>query len=74
MPVSIRAGIVVTGTEVLTARTQDRNGPWVSERLGERGVEVFFHVAGDYRRKSVICEGEKWRSQWRRLGAAFPAQ
>jgi nicotinamide-nucleotide amidase len=36
----IRAGIVVTGTEVVTGRIQDGNGPWVSERLAERGVEV----------------------------------
>ncbi len=36
----IRAGILVTGTEVITARITDRNGPWVSQRLGELGVEV----------------------------------
>ncbi|HWB68636.1 MAG TPA: competence/damage-inducible protein A [Solirubrobacterales bacterium] len=36
----IRAGIVVTGTEVLTGRVADRNGPWLSERLAELGVEV----------------------------------
>lgn len=36
----IRAGIVVTGTEVITGRISDANGPWVSERLAERGVEV----------------------------------
>ena len=36
----IRAGIVVTGTEVITGRIQDGNGPWVSERLAEQGVEV----------------------------------
>lgn len=36
----IRAGIVVTGTEVLTGRIADSNGPWVSERLAEQGVEV----------------------------------
>jgi nicotinamide-nucleotide amidase len=36
----IRAGIVVTGTEVLTGRISDTNGPWVSERLAEHGVEV----------------------------------
>ena len=36
----IRAGIVVTGTEVITGRITDGNGPWVSERLAERGVEV----------------------------------
>lgn len=36
----VRAGIVVTGTEVLTGTIIDRNGPWVSERLAEAGVEV----------------------------------
>jgi nicotinamide-nucleotide amidase len=36
----IRAGIVVTGTEVITGRISDSNGPWVSERLAEQGVEV----------------------------------
>ncbi|MFI5027578.1 MAG: competence/damage-inducible protein A [Solirubrobacterales bacterium] len=36
----MRAGILVTGTEVLTGRIADRNGPWVSERLAEFGVEV----------------------------------
>jgi nicotinamide-nucleotide amidase len=36
----IRAGIVVTGTEVLTGRISDSNGPWVSEQLAECGVEV----------------------------------
>lgn len=36
----IRAGIVVTGTEVITGRISDSNGPWVSERLAELGVEV----------------------------------
>jgi len=36
----IRAGIIVTGTEVLTGRISDANGPWVSERLAELGVEV----------------------------------
>jgi nicotinamide-nucleotide amidase len=36
----VRAGIVVTGTEVITARITDMNGPWVSERLAELGIEV----------------------------------
>ena len=36
----IRAGIVVTGTEVLTGRISDKNGPWVSEQLAGHGVEV----------------------------------
>jgi nicotinamide-nucleotide amidase len=44
----IRAGIVVTGTEVLTGRIPDSNGPWLSERLAERGVEVaHILVVGD---------------------------
>jgi nicotinamide-nucleotide amidase len=35
-----RAGIVVTGTEVLTGRVQDRNGPWLADRLLELGIEL----------------------------------
>jgi competence/damage-inducible protein CinA-like protein len=38
--VSVRAGIVVTGTEVLTGRVQDRNGPWLAEQLRQIGVDV----------------------------------
>ncbi len=37
---SLRAGVVVTGTEVLTGRIADRNGPWLSERLAAEGVDV----------------------------------
>jgi nicotinamide-nucleotide amidase len=36
----VRAGILITGTEVLSGIISDRNGPWLSERLRERGVEV----------------------------------
>src|SRR6201746_2201143 len=36
----VRAGIVVTGTEVITGRISDANGPWVSEQLADLGVEV----------------------------------
>ncbi|HEX2075351.1 MAG TPA: competence/damage-inducible protein A [Geodermatophilus sp.] len=35
-----RAGIVVTGTEVLTGRVADRNGPWLAEQLRLLGVDV----------------------------------
>ena len=35
-----RAGIVVTGTEVLTGRVADRNGPWLAEELRRWGVDV----------------------------------
>ena len=48
--VSARAGIVVTGTEVLTGRVTDRNGPWLSERLRELGVDhAYTLVVGDRR-------------------------
>ena len=46
---SVRAGIVVTGTEVLSGRVTDRNGPWVSERLGELGCEV----------SHIVCVGDR---------------
>ena len=36
----VRAGIVVTGTEVLTGRVADRNGPWLAEQLRLLGVDV----------------------------------
>jgi competence/damage-inducible protein CinA-like protein len=36
----VRAGIVVTGSELLTGQIRDSNGPWVCERLGALGVEV----------------------------------
>jgi len=46
--VSTRAAIVVTGTEVLSGRVSDRNGPWLSERLGELGVDLaHVTVVGD---------------------------
>ncbi len=43
-----RAGIVVTGTEVLTGRVSDRNGPWLAERLRELGVQLAYTtIVGD---------------------------
>lgn len=45
---SVRAGIVVTGTEVLTGRVVDRNGPWVSDELTALGVEhAYTLIVGD---------------------------
>ncbi|KUH75115.1 competence/damage-inducible protein A [Mycolicibacterium novocastrense] len=47
---SARAGIVVTGTEVLTGRVQDLNGPWLADRLLELGVELaHITMCGDRR-------------------------
>jgi len=44
----VRAGIVVTGTEVITGTIQDKNGPWISQKLAGLGVEVsHIVVVGD---------------------------
>ena len=50
-----RAGIVVTGTEVLTGRVTDRNGPWLADRLEALGVDLA-HIAivGD-RREDMLA-------------------
>ncbi|MBO0768481.1 MAG: competence/damage-inducible protein A [Solirubrobacterales bacterium] len=45
---AVRAGILVTGTEVLTGIISDRNGPWLSEQLAGLGVDVLgVLVVGD---------------------------
>jgi nicotinamide-nucleotide amidase len=51
--VSATAGIVVTGTEVLTGRVSDRNGPWLSERLRELGVDHSYTVVVGDRREDM---------------------
>jgi nicotinamide-nucleotide amidase len=43
-----RAGVVVTGTEVLDGRVRDRNGPWLADRLRELGVDLaYVTIVGD---------------------------
>ncbi len=37
---TVKAAILVTGTEVLTATIRDENGPWLSEQLAGIGVEL----------------------------------
>jgi nicotinamide-nucleotide amidase len=45
---SVRAGIVVTGTEVLSGRIADGNGPFLADRLLELGVEhAYTLIVGD---------------------------
>ena len=45
---SVRAGIVVTGTEVLSGKVRDANGPWLSERLFELGIDLaHITIVGD---------------------------
>jgi nicotinamide-nucleotide amidase len=49
-----RAGILVTGTELLSGRRGDRNGPWLSERLRAAGIDVVdIVIVGDERPEIV---------------------
>jgi nicotinamide-nucleotide amidase len=45
----VRAGLVITGTELLSGLLTDRNGPWLAQRLGELGVEV----------AHLVCVGDR---------------
>jgi nicotinamide-nucleotide amidase len=52
---TLRAGILITGTEVLTGIISDRNGPWLSERLREVGVDAaVIEIVGD-RREDLLA-------------------
>ena len=51
-----RAAILVTGTEVLSGRVSDRNGPWLSERLRDLGIDLVHHsVVGDRREEMTAA-------------------
>ncbi|MCF6509799.1 competence/damage-inducible protein A [Blastococcus sp. MG754426] len=50
-----RAGIVVTGTEVLTGRVADRNGPWLAEQLRRLGVDVGHVVVVGDRTEDLVA-------------------
>jgi nicotinamide-nucleotide amidase len=52
--VTARAGIVVTGTEVLTGRVSDRNGPWLAEQLRLAGVDIAQTVVVGDRRADLL--------------------
>lgn len=49
-----RAGIVVTGTEVLTGRVIDRNGPWLAEQLRVFGVDIGQVIVVGDRRQDLL--------------------
>ena len=57
-----RGGIVVTGTEVLTGRVSDRNGPWLAERLRELGVELAFTTVVGDRPRTCVWRSTSWPS------------
>jgi nicotinamide-nucleotide amidase len=63
----VRAGILVTGTEVLSGIISDRNGPWLSEQLRELGVDAaLITVVGD-RPEDLLATLE----QMERMGLAL---
>jgi nicotinamide-nucleotide amidase len=53
--VSARAGIIVTGTEVLTGRVADLNGPWLAEQLRQAGVDVGYTVVVGDRPQDLVA-------------------
>ena len=62
---SVRGGIIVTGTEVLTGRITDRNGPWI-ERLEEQGVDVAHIITVGIARTTSRRRCASWRPRgWR---------
>jgi nicotinamide-nucleotide amidase len=66
-PAGPRAGVLVTGTEVLTGIISDRNGPWLSERLRELGVDAaVIQIVGD-RPDDLLAALEFMRAQAFRL-------
>jgi nicotinamide-nucleotide amidase len=62
-PAPPRAGILITGTEVLTGIISDRNGPWLSERLLEIGVDArMIEIVGD-RREDLLSALESMAAE-----------
>jgi competence/damage-inducible protein CinA-like protein len=58
----VKAGILVTGTEVLSATIRDENGPWLSERLSEMGIDLFEIMVVADRPADVLAGLEHMRS------------
>jgi nicotinamide-nucleotide amidase len=50
---TVRGGVIVTGTEVLTGIVADANGPWLSERMRALGIEVSHVVVVGDRREDL---------------------
>lgn len=64
MPMSgAKAGILVTGTEVLTGRINDRNGPWLTEQLRLRGFEVRHITICRDREEDILTQLEFMRRE-----------
>lgn len=59
----IRAGIVITGTEVVTARILDRNSPWLSEQLRAQGFDVVHITMCRDRTEDILAQLEFMQAQ-----------
>ena len=53
----------MTGTEVLSGRVQDRNGPWLADRLAELGVELAHVLITGDRREDLLAALEFMRAE-----------
>jgi nicotinamide-nucleotide amidase len=60
---SARAGVLITGTEVLSGIITDRNGPWLSERLREIGVDAAHIVIVGDRAQDIMAALEFMASE-----------
>lgn len=63
----LRAGIVVTGTEMVNGQVPDRNGPWLAQRLGELGAQVTHVLTVGDRPADLRAALEFLRAQGARL-------
>ena len=62
----MRAGFVITGTEVLAGRVRDRNGPWLADRLAELGIELAHVLITGDRPADLLSALEFMRAEGRR--------
>jgi molybdopterin-biosynthesis enzyme MoeA-like protein len=60
------AGIVITGTEVLTGRIADRNGPWLTEQLRAHGFEVRHITICRDREEDILTQHDRRPRTYRR--------
>lgn len=52
----VRAEIIAVGTELLMGQIANTNAQYLSQKLGELGIDVFFHsVVGDNRDRLLAC-------------------
>jgi molybdenum cofactor synthesis domain-containing protein len=66
MPTGPTASLIVVGSEVLSAKVKDENGPWLAGRLRALGVELRAVVTVPDRLDEVVeaVDRERGRSSW----------